>query len=1267
MGELVPPFPGILGVFEPQYSTLATSRRTRRRAHADGPHFIGRLDPIEEPVTVDDVPSFLRILDIFFRHTQEAENLTSKHFITNVAALHEFAFSPKCPILGTGSNFVVRAKPFENADKDFRPLDGRAINTEVHCLKNPNLNSASNVDKDAFRKEYYSRTLQELKVLLHPQLRTCENIINLFGLDFQEDYDDHKIAWPVLIMEYAEFSTLNTLQEDIRFDVELERTLLLDVARGIQALHQCNIIHGDVKSENVLICRHRQRKYVARISDFGLSVINPDPTRTDHKLPGGTFLWSAPEFEDSLSVAGLRQTDVYSFGLLAWRVILNHPFPYNSIPPTTLGLEDQGTLSKTVTCAKAHHDFPQLVVETLTAHGHTQSYYRPLIESALGTDPSSRDLSRAINLLDHEAKTIPLQSEVDQGYWALGEPVMILDQVNLDFIQECSAVSVCESRKLTQLYTGNRALRRLVLVPILVGAFTPAQAITARYHEICGKGSVAMDSELIEFEASKGSFYAMQSIRSFHPQIYQRLMKSPLNFEPKLQDHEQPEARLITCCREGDFEGAKREMAAGASAFAPREDSVSALHWLSSFQDERQTVELSKLLVSNGAVLEAWEGERDDFTYGRVVGTPLHWAVWHRNLPAVRALTKLNREPDHKHVDRAICLAAALHFYDVLEILKSWTIKLKTTTRSKYDWHSAMMTAAENISYGLPRRLRHLNESLSDSFDQTMNIIISMQKPSTEDITTMFAIAMYQNHPPLLRYLFTHLGLGKRKDLFKPSKVIPVHPAFNVIAMGFEALFEIFIEQGILTPQTEIGAEKFRPLQTCCLVRQRNSVFAVKLIKLGCVPDDVGPTNDSCWTAFLISVALGMYEIAIILLEHGANKDYLTGWLGGSTVTMNLLQTWPDIPVSRLKFLLEEVPRLGFGHVTFLGWPGAGGNLLHALAMSQWSSYTAGSPLGGTAKYILSQLEDKTCLNRIDKLGATAFRMAVANGNLEIARALIDAGQDVNLSVGFAPIRNAKEWLETCHKRESEAFSKRGEPGSEVRLARSMRTRAQEVVQLMERSGARDRDLLESNEYTNQLRTSGQWHMPGWECGLEVLSLFASQSSMAKAGSTPLNQISKDDLNLQHGKKSKAHKLMGGLGKWLDHGREDNIEVVPRWQPHKCHPWRNDGCNTGSNQTQSRLSTVISTPPPKQSSALSRPASQVNSTSNQPVTTTQPMPRVLSKAKPPTPAISPPSGSQGSIASRKPSVQILIRLYRPPVLFQLFRLHLYKLERKLKE
>jgi hypothetical protein len=396
-------YPRILGNYEPEYSVLAVSQRAPRTYNQRYSH--QPLFTISEDETDYELPSILRILNHYFHETSAENNTTN--FISNVIALHDVQFSAKFPVLGMGHNFAVWSIPFDQSDRGYKAADGRAVNPELYCLKAPNFTSGANRDDSrAFRKEYFDTTLQELRILLHPQLRTCDSIISLFGLDFQEDYDDSTIAWPVLLMEYAEYGTLDTLQEDIHMDVELRRVLLLEVAQGLQALHKCNIIHGDVKSENVLICRHQQRKYTARLSDFGLSVFNPDISKGDHRLPGETFLWSAPESDQALSVEGLRQTDVFSFGLMAWRVFRYHPNPYKLIPLGHLGINNQAPLREIVNLAKSHYDFQRLVLNTMSAQPDTPHYFHLIVGSTLGKDPSSRSLDQTTAWLA-QSRNIP--------------------------------------------------------------------------------------------------------------------------------------------------------------------------------------------------------------------------------------------------------------------------------------------------------------------------------------------------------------------------------------------------------------------------------------------------------------------------------------------------------------------------------------------------------------------------------------------------------------------------------------------------------------------------------------------------------------------------------------------------------------------------------------------------------------------------------------------------------------------------------------------
>src|SRR5450756_2002941 len=119
---------------------------------------------------------------------------------------------------------------------------------------------------------------------------------------------------------------------------------------------------------------------------------------------------------------------------------------------------------------------------------------------------------------------------------------------------------------------------------------------------------------------------------------------------------------------------------------------------------------------------------------GRVPGTPLHWAVWHRNILVLRALINADDNPKVSDLNRAILIAAGMHFYDVLEILKFWALSLKDATRAQCDWRAALHCVAENSTWQLPRRLRHGDANLPAAFERTMDSVSAVYIPSEEDI-----------------------------------------------------------------------------------------------------------------------------------------------------------------------------------------------------------------------------------------------------------------------------------------------------------------------------------------------------------------------------------------------------------------------------------------------------------------------------------------------------------------------------------------------------
>ncbi|KAI0723698.1 kinase-like domain-containing protein, partial [Fomitopsis betulina] len=151
-----------------------------------------------------------------------------------------------------------------------------------------------------------------------------KNIVPLLGADMT--------LFPVcLVSVWMKYGNISGYLR--RFPGEDRLRLLIDVAEGLAYLHAEGMVHGDLKSANILINDERH----ACIGDFGLSAVIHDPDTIMSITPSpnavGTLRWTAPEILDPESfglehAVATLETDVYSFGMVIWEVFSGHT-PYD--------------------------------------------------------------------------------------------------------------------------------------------------------------------------------------------------------------------------------------------------------------------------------------------------------------------------------------------------------------------------------------------------------------------------------------------------------------------------------------------------------------------------------------------------------------------------------------------------------------------------------------------------------------------------------------------------------------------------------------------------------------------------------------------------------------------------------------------------------------------------------------------------------------------------------------------------------------------------
>jgi serine/threonine-protein kinase len=111
--------------------------------------------------------------------------------------------------------------------------------------------------------------------------------------------------------------------------------LLRDIAEGIDAAHREHIVHGDLKSGNVMLTSDTNGQVSACITDFGLArriahAAQETDTITEDAPRGGTPAWMAPEQVEGRPPG--PEADIYAIGLIAYEMVTGR-LPFDGETP----------------------------------------------------------------------------------------------------------------------------------------------------------------------------------------------------------------------------------------------------------------------------------------------------------------------------------------------------------------------------------------------------------------------------------------------------------------------------------------------------------------------------------------------------------------------------------------------------------------------------------------------------------------------------------------------------------------------------------------------------------------------------------------------------------------------------------------------------------------------------------------------------------------------------------------------------------------------
>jgi serine/threonine-protein kinase len=155
-------------------------------------------------------------------------------------------------------------------------------------------------------------------------LQGCEVLSKIHNHDCVIGYYEHgKIDGTLyLAMEYVEGANLKFMYcEHDPVLVDNVGNIIIDMAKGLEHVHESGFMHLDFKPENVLVSRNAN----VYLIDFDLAQPTPESPKKLSKNPG-TPAYMAPE---QLMRGPLDQrADIFAFGVTAYELLTNHkPFP----------------------------------------------------------------------------------------------------------------------------------------------------------------------------------------------------------------------------------------------------------------------------------------------------------------------------------------------------------------------------------------------------------------------------------------------------------------------------------------------------------------------------------------------------------------------------------------------------------------------------------------------------------------------------------------------------------------------------------------------------------------------------------------------------------------------------------------------------------------------------------------------------------------------------------------------------------------------------
>jgi serine/threonine protein kinase/tetratricopeptide (TPR) repeat protein len=172
----------------------------------------------------------------------------------------------------------------------------------------------------------FRREAKILSSLSHP------NLVVLYQCGFWENH-------PYLVMEYLQGRTLRAkLHEENRLCVTEACSIVMQLCEAIEVAHNANVIHRDIKPDNVMLTGATERHTTVKVLDFGLARITGEAGDRSQQLTCTGALVGSVHYMSPEQCRGKKaeqRSDIYAIGCVLFETLAGKP-PFDADNPVGL-------------------------------------------------------------------------------------------------------------------------------------------------------------------------------------------------------------------------------------------------------------------------------------------------------------------------------------------------------------------------------------------------------------------------------------------------------------------------------------------------------------------------------------------------------------------------------------------------------------------------------------------------------------------------------------------------------------------------------------------------------------------------------------------------------------------------------------------------------------------------------------------------------------------------------------------------------------------